>query len=775
MGFFDPFCGAADVGELKSDLSSVKNDVETHTNNNDIHVTASDKSNWNNKLDKNQGTENSGKVLGTNANGEVIPLNGYGFEYDEETKMLKYGTDPTSNLNQGIGLDVTLSKRGYAADAGAVGELKGDLDDIYTTVTNLFIPSEVTVGKYMGKTGVVYTNETYCYTGYIPVTQGQVIKFSRHDGNYDHVYMRFVTAFNSDMGVNVNAGTENVVEYTVPANVWYIIISFEKVVYSDTNVTRLAIYSKSSYDGDFIPSGETLSELNGEKLNPKYSEIVNTVSILKSRLENKLSPQEIKGITQTGYNVMNDVSRVEEEKSAYASVGSTYTYTTNSAYDVVEIPVETGVYTVTSGYIRFAMIADRNNKVLFADNSPSTSTGYNMEVTDDMTNAKLVITIKHGGMSSSKISKNGLKPDNEYTVDDKWVFSKGVENPIIHAYLPKEIYVAVGRTIEIYNKQVCLEAEKYHVQWDCTIGKALKRKFSVTGVADIVGNHTLVCRIYNDSKAEVWTGTTTIKVVEQLSGTYTGVPIGDSLTNAKKWLPEVVGLSNNKISYVGHYSATLQDSNSVSHVIGHEGRSGYTSRNYLNGSPYTYGSGNEPNHNVFWNETTERFDWNNYKLTQNLNPDFVQIYLGTNELSDDNTEAANRIKQMVDLIRQDDSAIPIFVVNTIYFGNQNGIGVQRATDGYSATLKGWWKFNQDCKVMDLMIKLDNALSESTGVYMINLAITHDYEYNFGAVETPVNPRATQTELMPTEGVHPQAQGYYQMADVIYSTYCGVLS
>lgn len=94
------------------DDSQIKSDVNTLTEN---------------KLDKNQGIENSGKVLGTNANGEVIPLNGYGFEYDEETKMLKYGTDPTSNLNQGIGLDDTLSKRGYAADAGAVGELKEDL------------------------------------------------------------------------------------------------------------------------------------------------------------------------------------------------------------------------------------------------------------------------------------------------------------------------------------------------------------------------------------------------------------------------------------------------------------------------------------------------------------------------------------------------------------------------------------------------------------------------------------------------------------------------
>ena len=137
MRFFDPFGGTADVSELKSDLNSVKSDVEAHINNNDIHVTASDKSNWNSKLDKNQGIENSGKVLGTNANGEVIPLNGYGFEYDEETKMLKYGTDPTSNLNQGIGLDDTLSKRGYAADAGAVGELKEDLGQLSEDKVNM--------------------------------------------------------------------------------------------------------------------------------------------------------------------------------------------------------------------------------------------------------------------------------------------------------------------------------------------------------------------------------------------------------------------------------------------------------------------------------------------------------------------------------------------------------------------------------------------------------------------------------------------------------------
>lgn len=180
MGFFDPFGGAADVGELKSDLSSLKSDVETHTNNNDIHVTASDKSNWNSKLDKNQGTENSGKVLGTNANGEVIPLNGYGFEYDEETKMLKYGTDPTTNLNQGIGLDDTLSKRGYAADAGAVGELKEDLDaisELSSTYEVELIFDDSKNGHYINTSGQDRTVANAKYSEPFYFTRGTLIKF----------------------------------------------------------------------------------------------------------------------------------------------------------------------------------------------------------------------------------------------------------------------------------------------------------------------------------------------------------------------------------------------------------------------------------------------------------------------------------------------------------------------------------------------------------------------------------------------------------------------
>ena len=86
-----------------------------------------------------------------------------------------------------------------------------------------------------------------------------------------------------------------------------------------------------------------------------------------------------------------------------------------------------------------------------------------------------------------------------------------------------------------------------------------------------------------------------------------------------------------------------------------------------------------------------------------------------------------------------------------------------------------WQYDQDVKVQDLMKGLLNELGGVTGIYFIPLATCMDREYGFGQVATAVNPRSTVTVNMPAESVHPQASGYYQMADLMYSYYCGVLN
>lgn len=86
-----------------------------------------------NKLNKNQGSENSGKIAGINESGDIVPMFPVSVDYNEEINCLEFGSDQKMKLNQGIGLDSSLTKIGYAADAGVVGEkidsLKEDLGE----------------------------------------------------------------------------------------------------------------------------------------------------------------------------------------------------------------------------------------------------------------------------------------------------------------------------------------------------------------------------------------------------------------------------------------------------------------------------------------------------------------------------------------------------------------------------------------------------------------------------------------------------------------------
>ena len=86
------------------------------------------------KLDKNQGSENSGKIAGINESGDIVPMFPVGVEYNSETNCLEFGTDQKMKLNQGIGLDSSLTKTGYAADAGVVGEVTNLLKEDFTNL-----------------------------------------------------------------------------------------------------------------------------------------------------------------------------------------------------------------------------------------------------------------------------------------------------------------------------------------------------------------------------------------------------------------------------------------------------------------------------------------------------------------------------------------------------------------------------------------------------------------------------------------------------------------
>lgn len=194
----------------------------------------------------------------------------------------------------------------------------------------------------------------------------------------------------------------------------------------------------------------------------------------------------------------------------------------------------------------------------------------------------------------------------------------------LDAYLPGRLYVAVGRTLELYNAQVAFSGNRqgYSFNWVCDIGRNLERKFAVTGEDKDLGEHTLTLTIYNDRLEPVWERETVLEVVEdRIRENVHILNIGDSLSDSTPWYEEVTRLSDGRVTFVG----TRGSKNAM-----HEGRSGFSICDYLTETDYPYAG--EGVHG-FYNPATGGFDFSYYKETTGVHPDVVQIFLGKNGMS----------------------------------------------------------------------------------------------------------------------------------------------
>jgi lysophospholipase L1-like esterase len=337
----------------------------------------------------------------------------------------------------------------------------------------------------------------------------------------------------------------------------------------------------------------------------------------------------------------------------------------------------------------------------------------------------------------------------------------------INVYLPEVIYVASGITTEIYDSQITSLGEQidnYNIAWVCDIGKNMERKFSITGIDELIGEYPLQLNIYDNKMNLVATKDTVISIVDDsLPQKISVLTLGDSLSSDATTYSQLSQLSQKNIGFVG------------TRDIGGfkcEARMGFSAADYLSETQFMYEDGQplQP----FFNQETQQFDWNYYKSKSGCNPDVVEIFLGTNGADVNPTENGNNIIQIIDSIRQADPNIPIYMVNTIYTANQDGIGSWQNDHG-KALLAGRYKFEEDTKIFNLMVYLAEKLVNYDHVYLVPAAITQDSANNFNTITQNASPYSVVTEEIPDNGIHPGAAGYKQIADTIFSTLCGTMS
>lgn len=728
-----------------------------------------------------------------------------------------------------IKINIPTKVSEFENDAGYLTEVN-NITPEQTTFFNA-IPSENLLDVSTMKEGMLHTNGriytvedneaygAYKYSEqYIPVSEGdilavQMITLDGLQSSFDsNAAFSRVVAYDKDKQVLSSLGGISTAEntlyfYTVPASVSFVRICLN-YTNSPTNImiTRNAteVLPYQPYEGTYmineiyLPEQQVISV--DEKVNlPKdengniqygiNGQVLQTNGDGSTRwaennaVVNSVTPEQTTFFELTPSTNLLDTSTMKI--GLLNNNGKIYTTEDNASYGAYRyfeqyIPVDEGDeisvqytrdslrQTTAGGAYSIARVAayDSEKQILSSLGAITNSTNkvYVYKVPATVKYIRLCLSSTIDQCTDIAVVKNtsDVIPYDEYGVSRAYLKEEHLkkETKDIVAFLPDEISCAVGRTIEIYNKQVCPLAEKYHFRWLCNVGKALERKFSITGTEALIGDYSLTLEIFDDEETCLYSKLCNLKIVSNtLTDNITICPIGDSLTNTKQWLNEVPILSENKISYVGTRGGGK-----------HEGRSGFTSTGYTTAHGYDFEQSNVEDVHPFWDGS--KFSWSYYKTNSGINPTAVQIFLGTNDLFNVGTgeTLSENIKTMVDSIRLTDANMPIFVVLTILVGSQNGLGKQENSDGF-AMYKGKYKYSLDCKFIKAMEVLHDTLKDYENLYFVPLTECHDNEYNFGSIETPVNPRATQMEYMPNEGIHPQQQGYEQMADVMYSVYC----
>ena len=350
---------------------------------------------------------------------------------------------------------------------------------------------------------------------------------------------------------------------------------------------------------------------------------------------------------------------------------------------------------------------------------------------------------------------------NKQVKSDNAVLNQN-DKAAVEIYLPEVYYAASGLTMEIYNNQITnqgMHIAEYDVLWECEVGESLERKYSLTSTDEMIGEYPLTVSVFDVDGTLLAKKESKLQIVEAKQWQFSILAIGDSLSadgDLYNRLQEHLAgqlICNGTRGYEGFLT---------------EARLGFSASDYLTETGYYLEEGEDVH--KFWNPDKKCFDWNYYKTTTGFQPNIVLLHLGTNGLLS-GEENADNICKIVETIHKDDKNLPIYVVQTIYQSDQNGIGSMKMNNG-ALMFQGQYKQQRDLAVFNLMKSLGEKLADEKNVYLVPAGISMDSENAFAMEERPVNPYSEKTESVAVDAVHPAPAGYYQIADTIYSTMCG---
>ena len=341
----------------------------------------------------------------------------------------------------------------------------------------------------------------------------------------------------------------------------------------------------------------------------------------------------------------------------------------------------------------------------------------------------------------------------------------GKENRIDpELFLPKDLYVCPGMTVEVYNTNVCtnIDISDLSFFWECAIGDCMEDRFRVKPSSDQTGEYPVILHVFDESMIEIADANTTLHVVKDVfsGNTVSGagiVTIGDSLSAGTEWMRYVREKSGDKIEHIGR--AGDEDGIHYESVPGIAPAEMYYGKLFGMDSP-----------NSFTNPDTGVFDWDYYIRTTGFKPDCVQIFIGMNGLDMDPSDNVEVIFDMIENIKNCDPDMPILLSLPVFPSDQNGMAVMQNTPGYES-MRGINAAERRLMIANLDKALTDAAADYDDVVLVPTALCFDTVNGFNQVLESANPHSEITAVYPSEGIHPGTAGYRQIGDEIYAALC----
>lgn len=231
------------------------------------------------------------------------------------------------------------------------------------------------------------------------------------------------------------------------------------------------------------------------------------------------------------------------------------------------------------------------------------------------------------------------------------------------------------------------------------------------------------------------------------SGSYKGIVIGDSKIAMGTLMNTLNDLFSNDGTTNVQFMGTLQTANGVKH----EGRSGWSSKNYCEDASYL-GSTNAFLYNG-------AFDFGHYLSANNIStPDFVCINLGTNDIANGLSYASilDYYQTMIDSIHAVSANIKVIIGLT-----ENMCQLQFNYSTNKDKILGF--------VRSLIEKWDNDTARASKIYLCPLYVNMNLYKDYNFTDVAESERNPELIPVPTDYVHQSAYGFYKNADMMYGT------